>query len=169
MPLPSEAGARHCGSPETSTSRHCAPLPDISPGSFHDIGGQGSVRCRPAGRVVALETATKALGVRSLDTIGSPSPTSSRNEVLRARTPVGGTVIVKRYLVPEPVAASVLSAFTTAGSECVPGVLAEGPDLLVLCDLGAHGNVVDVLLRNEPNDAAEELRAWGEGAWSIPR
>jgi Ser/Thr protein kinase RdoA (MazF antagonist) len=117
--------------------------------------------------VTTLEAAAKALGVRSLDAIGSPLPTSSRNEVLHARTPDGGTVIVKRYLVPEPVAAgrepSALSALRTAGSECVPGLLAEGPDLLVLSDLGAHGNVADALLGNEPDDAAEALRAWGRG------
>ena len=101
------------------------------------------------------------------DRVGSPLPTSSRNEVLRARTPNGGTVIVKRYLVPEPVAAgrepSALSALRMAGSECVPGLLAEGPDLLALSDLGAHGSVADTLLGNEPNDAAEALRAWGRG------
>ena len=63
-----------------------------------------------------LERAAKALGVRSLDSVGSPMATISRNEVLRARTPDGGTVIVKGYLVPEPVAEGREPSALFAGS-----------------------------------------------------
>jgi len=76
-------------------------------------------------------------------------------------------VIVKGYLAAKPVATgrepSAFSALRTGGSECVPGLLVEGPDLLVLCDVGSRGNVADALLGHEPDDAAEALGAWGRG------
>ncbi len=113
-----------------------------------------------------VERAATALGT-ALQLVGVPLPTSARNQVVRAVAADGRSVIVKRYLEPEPFASgrepSALSALGTVGAGCVPRMVAETPDLIVLEDLGEHDNVADALIDGPVHTASEAVRAWATG------
>ena len=114
--------------------------------------------------------ASTALGM-SLELVGVPLPTSARNQVVRAVAADGRSVIVKRYLEPEPFATgrepSALTALGSVGAECTPRIITDTADLIVLEDLGEHGNVADALIGGSARAAGEAVRAWAAGLGSF--
>lgn len=110
--------------------------------------------------------AAAALGM-SLELVGVPLSTSARNQVVRAVAADGRSVIVKRYLEPEPFATgrepSALTALGSVGAACTPRIITETADLVVLEDLGEHGNVADALIGGSARTAGEAVHAWAAG------
>lgn len=98
---------------------------------------------------------------------------STRSTVLRVRTAAGGTVILKAHgELREYVAERGGLRFTDLG----PRLLAadDGLRLIVMEDLGDHGNLADVLLSGDEQAARAGLVEWASvygrlAAWSVGR
>ncbi|MEU9833087.1 hypothetical protein AB0D67_16295 [Streptosporangium sp. NPDC048047] len=111
-----------------------------------------------------LRAASEAAGVELSDPVdlgGNP-----RSTVLRCRTAGGGSVVVKAYAA-EP---DALYGFTAEAAGLSLGL--AGPELLgvdpavplvVMSDLGTAPTLADVLLGDDPEDAADGLLAWSGG------